>query len=186
MKTTEKILLCAAITVLCAGCVHIGNPFGTMRPDFNAVPEQELRTVAKTIEQAVAEGNREAVIADLGGVVVNDPRVLQAIRTRAARREPLDAFLTTGFCCELPSGLVTTLRSSAYKKATTKLERDRHAMLVMGENNDRWALYEGIVKTSNFQPDALGAVQRIFYEERLNFLKPGSSYQTPEDELLVK
>jgi len=172
--------------VLLAGCSTFHNPFWRMKPDYSNLPEEALRAVAADIEQAVREGNRESDIADRDGVMVNTPEIRQAIRARAARREILSEFLDTGHAYEKQNGLVYLLPSKEYRKSTKRRQRDRNALLIMNENNDRWTLYEGIVKASNLPPRALSAVQEIFHEARVEYMSPGHKYETPEGEIVEK
>ena len=166
---TRLLLLITACAVV-AGCNSVVRPFVNIRPDFADLPADAMREVAHDVEQAVLEGNREPAIADRGGIVVSTPDLQQAIRTRAARAELLGEFRATGFAVENQRGLVEIKRSGDYKKATTRKDRDRNAALVMSENADRWALYEGLLKSSNLRPGALSAVQQIFYVERMILL----------------
>ena len=171
---TLAIVCCA---LLLAGCVSISNPFVRMKPDYAAVPEEALRTAARAMEVAVQEGRRDATIADQDGLVVNTPEIMQAMRTRAARYELLAAFMNTGHAWEQRSGLVSILRTKDYKKATTRQQRDRHALSVMSENTDRWIIYEGLLEANNLPPRALSAVQAIFFEARRDVLRTGWKYE---------
>ena len=155
------------------------------RPDFTTLPDQAMRDIAREIEQAVARGEREFDIADRDGIVL-DPQVRQAIRTRAARAEILSEFLDQGWGGEQRSGLVKLLSDRAYKQATTRRQRDRDALLVMNENENRWILYEGIVKGSNLPPKSLDAIQAIFHEARVAELKSGQRYEDAAGEWVAK
>lgn len=172
--------------LLLAGCSTVHNPFWRMKPDFSNLPAEALRGVAADIEQAVAEGNREPDIPDRGGVMVNTPEIRQAIRARAARKQILDEFLDTGHAYEKRNGLVYLLPSKEYRKSTRRRQRDRNALLIMNENNDRWTLYEGIIKASNLPPRALSAVQEIFHLARIEQMAPGHKYETLEGEIVEK
>jgi hypothetical protein len=148
-----------------------------MKPDYAELPADTLREIAVQIEQAVKDGEREPQIEDRGGVVLSTDAIKQAIRTRAARAHLVEAFLQTGHAWERRNGLMDIIRSSEYKKFGTSRERDRNAMVVMGENADRWALYEGIIDAGNFPAKSLGAVQRIFFEARLQVIADGIKYE---------
>jgi hypothetical protein len=56
----------------------------------------------------------------------------------------------------------------------------------LGENNDRWTIYEQLVKINNLPPASLSAVQRIFYEARLDHVKRGQPYENEAGERVVK
>jgi hypothetical protein len=154
-----------------------------MKPDYAELPVDSLREVAREIEQAVHDGNREFSIADRDGVVVNTEVIQQAIRTRAARARLVAAFLETGHTQEMRNGLIEVLRTREYKKFGSSRDRDRNALVVLGENTDRWAIYEGIVDAGNFPSKSLGAVQRIFFEARLEFLADGVKYESETGEV---
>ncbi|MCP4641007.1 MAG: DUF1318 domain-containing protein [bacterium] len=180
-----SILLVALALAVAAGCTR-SNPFVRMAPDYGEVPQETLAEAVSEIETAVKAGNREPDIADRGGVVVNTPEMRQAIKMRAARAELLSALLDAGHAWELSSGLVATLRTKAYKQATTRQERNRNALLVMNENENRWTLYEGLRKASKFPPRSLSAVQQSFFEARIKTLSPGQKYEGPDGETLAK
>lgn len=181
-----KPVLAVVVLVALAGCTSVIRPFTSLRPDYSRLPANTVRQVAQEIEQAVQQGQREPAIADRDGVVVSAPAIVQAIRTRAARSEILNRFRDTGFAVELPNGRVEIDRGSAYQKATTRRERDRNALLVMQENADRWTIYEGLLKSSKLTSDALGAVQRIFYEERLKVMPDGQKYEDEKGTVVRK
>jgi hypothetical protein len=170
--------------LLIAGCGTLGLPFGNVTPDYAAVPEQELRAVVQEIEQAVQAGEREPALTERPGVVLNEI-VLHAIRTRAARSELLNTFRNAGFGWEMRSGLIKLEINKEYKQNTTRRQRDRDALLVMNENEDRWRLYEGLAKGSNYGSRSLNAIQDIFFEERVKLLPAGQIYEGPNGEPLV-
>lgn len=175
-----------ALLVVLAGCKTMSIPFIHMKPDYAELPADALKSVAQAVEQAVAKGDREAKIADQGGIVVNGEGVKQAIRTRAARAELLDKLLTAGYACEDRNGLVRVVRSKDYRKNTTSRQRDRDALLVMGENNDRWTIYEGVVKDSKLRGGALSAVQDAFHQARVGVLAEGQKYEEASGDVVVK
>jgi hypothetical protein len=175
VKQTVSIILLAGLF----GC----HTFIKMKPDYAELPVDSLREVAREIEQTVYDGNREFSIADRDGIVVNTDVIQQAIRTRAARAHLVAAFLETGHTWEKSNGLIEVLRTREYKKFGSSRDRDRNALVVLGENTDRWAIYEGIVDAGNFPSRSLGAVQRIFFEARLEFLANGVKYESETGEV---
>ncbi len=175
--------LALTLLVMATGC-NTGNPFMRMQPNYAALPVEELRAMANQIEQAVAQGDRDAVFPDQGAVTVDTTQLRQAIRTRAARAELLHELLAAGYLKEEKSGLVGIERNRAYTQATTRRERDRHAMVVMGENRDRWTLYEGIVKENNYASRNLSAIQAIFHEARLAHLPSNAIYDALDPAML--
>ena len=169
MKRSVLLLLVLGM----AGC----HTFVKMKPDYSEVPADALRAVALEIERAVQEGNRQPEIASRDGVLVDGDVVKQAIRTRAARSELVNAFRASGHAWERRNGMLHIIRSEEYKKLGDRHDRDRKALLIYSEEQDRWALYEGIIKDSNFPPRSLGAVQRIFHEARLELMPAGQKYE---------
>ena len=167
------------------GCIS-GSPFTPVKPVFDTIPEEDFRTLARNIEAAVAASDREADIEVPAGLTIDRDEVKQAIRTRAARQELIDTLRDTGFGIEQANGLIAVDRGGDYKRASTKRERDRNAVLVMGENNDRWALYEGLLKANDLPGRALGAIQAVFAQERRAFLEPGHRFEDKEGELHVE
>lgn len=157
--------------------------FMKVKPDYADLPVDTLREVAREIEQIVHDGNRDFTITDRGGVVVNTEPILHAIRTRAARAHLVEAFLETGHAWERQSGLLDVIRSSEYKKFGSSRDRDRNALVVLGENTDRWAIYEGIIDAGNFPAKSLSAIESIFFEERLAFLPEGVKYESETGEV---
>jgi hypothetical protein len=160
--------------------------FDGVRPDYSGVPEETLSQVAMQVESAIAAGERTPALSDTGGVVVTTESILQAIRTRAARRELVDGLLDSGYAVQERSGLIAIQRTKEYKKSTTGEERNRHALIVLSENNDRWAIYEGIRKAGTFAPSALNAIQDTFYRAQVANLASGQHYETPEGEIVAK
>lgn len=181
----KKLLVASLLLALAAGCVSIPNPFLHGTPDYSKLPADSLKAVAMEIEQAVQEGNREPGIKDRDGIVVTSEPIVQAIRMRAARSQLLNEFLDSGFGREENNGLVKILGSKKYTKATSGRERNRNAMLVLNENNDRWTLYEGIVKQSKLK-GALATLQDAFHQARVASMKPGQKYQDAEGNTAVK
>ncbi len=150
------------------------------------IPEQTMRELATRIEEAVANKNREHGISDYEGILVSDESVQQAIRTRAARREILDVFMDTGFAWERADGMVHILRSKAYKQTGTSKSRNRDALLIMSENNDRWTLYEGIIDENRYPRRSLDELRAIFADVRIATLNSGQQYENSDGELAVR
>ena len=184
MKRIALVVLC--FTCLLPGCRTVVNPFVAMRPDYSQVPVELLRTASLAVETAISQGNRTFDPATVSGVRLDSDEILQAIRTRAARQEMVDDFLNTGHAFEQRNGLLNIQRTSAYKRFGTSRDRDRQALLVMGENADRWAIYEGIVKLNNYPSRGLSAVQELFHEARVANLEPGQKYQGVDGQILSK
>lgn len=177
MKRSVVLLLVIGM----AGC----HTFVKIRPDYAEIPEDSLREVALEIERAVQEGNRTPEIASRDGVVVDSEVVKQVIRTRAARSELVNAFRATGHAWERRNGMIHIIRSPEYKKLGTRQDRDIRAHLIWNEEQDRWALYEGILSDSNFPRRSLSAIQRTFYKARLEIMPKGQKYEDAAGEVAV-
>ena len=173
----KKSIAVAMLAGLLAGCAAT-NAFVHMKPDYSDLPEADLRALAGAIEAAVAAGEESFTLEAPASIVVDVPAIQQAIRTRAIRSPLVSDFLDSGFASEQSNGLMAVLRSSAYKKATTGQQRDREALIVMSENNNRWAIYEGLLEANNWPPRSLSAIQAIFFEARVPLLKPGQAHES--------
>ncbi len=174
------------LTAMACGCATVSGTFGSLKPDYSAVPEEALREVALEIERAVEAGNREPGIQNRAGIVVDTPAIQSAIRSRAARAQLVDELLDAGLGWEERSGLVSVKRNDQWKKELNRQQRDRHALVVQSENRDRWTIYEGILEASNYGSKALGAVQAVFFDAQVETLDTGQQYQGPNGEVLVK
>lgn len=179
-----------ALAFAAAGCAGIGqsitSTFTSIAPDYSTLPADALLDAAREIEREVKAGNRDAAVADREGIVVDTPEIRQAIRTRAARAELIQDLLNTGHAWEKNNGLIALLRTREYSKATTSRQRDRNAMLVMGENEDRWTIYEQIRKAGGLSPRSLSAIQAIFARARVELLESGQKYEDESGKLAVK
>ena len=177
-----------AVVVL--GVAAIGSlgchSFVRMSPDYSELPVEGLKEVARAIEQAVADGVRAPSLPSQDGIVVSGDAVLQSIRTRAARSELITGFRETGHVAEMRNGTIAIINSREYKKESRRNDRARNALLIMSENDDRWKLYEGLVKDNNFPPRSLSAVQRIFFEARLESLGAGHRYEDENSDLVSR
>jgi len=176
------IVLLATLAV--SGCVRVSNPFVRTKANLDAVPADALRDVAEQIETAVRNGEREPDI-DGGSLSVDNPEIKQAIRSRAARNELLQAFLDRGFAFEGQGGLVYTIRNREYKDATSRRERDRHALLVLGENENRWTIYEELARENDLGSGTVSAIQKIFAQTRIDMMTTGQKYKNEDGDTVV-
>jgi len=177
------IILCMSAVILSScGTLH---SFIRIAPDYSALPQEELLKTAQYIEEKIWAGEREPNLSNLG-INLDTPQIKQAIRTRAVRHELIKDLLDKGFVYEQNGGLIAIQRNSAYKRSTNRQQRDKNALVVMGENSDRWALYEGIIKANNYPPKSLSAIQDTFYRARISCLQQGHKYQTPDGKITQK
>lgn len=176
----NSVVFVLTVLVL-AGC-STTNAFISMKPDYSALPADDLKAVAASIETIVAEGQEEFTLESIGGLVVDTPEIHQAVRTRAIRQPLVSEFLDGGFGIEEDNGLIAVQRSGAYKKATTSQQRDREALVVMSENKNRWTIYEGLLKANNWPPASLSAIQETFFQVRVPLLKSGQQHESEASE----
>ena len=166
------------------GTLSAPGPAGEDAPE--RLPLEALRALATEIEGAVAAGNRQVEIADREDLIINTPEMRQAIRTRATRIGVLNQFRDTGHAWERRDGLIWIIRSQVYKKSATRRDRDRHALIVVSENRDRWTLYQDLVKINRLPQGSLSTVRRVFAEARNEFLHTGQKYEAEPEEVVVK
>lgn len=181
----KRLIFVSLAFLLISGCSTL-NAFRSLKPNYAALPEKALREAAQQIERDVAKGNRDLSLKDQEGLKLNTPEIAQAVRTRAARAVLVSKLLDSGFAWERKNGLISVLRSSAYKKATTAQERDTNALLVMNENQNRWTLFEGIVRENKLSSDALSGIQRIFFEARKSVMAPAQKFEDEEGKAAAK
>jgi hypothetical protein len=155
-------------------------------PNRGEVPVDSLRTVAIAIEQAVQSGNRTPNIGDRDGIVVSSDLVRQAIRTRAARAELVNAFRDTGNGIERQDGLLYIQRTKEYKKSKTGREQKRDALVVLSENNDRWTIYETLQRDGKWGRGSLDTIRTVFHEARVACMPDGQKYEDPSGNERVK
>lgn len=147
-----------------------------LAPDYSALPVTELEHVAHSVESIVAAGDQEFALENTDSVTIDTVQMKQAIRNRVIRHELLSELLDTGFAVEKENGLIAIERTSAYKKARSSRQRDRDAMLVMSENNNRWTIYEGLVEVNEWAPRGLSAVQETFFKARVPLMAAGQRH----------
>ncbi len=181
------LLACVVVVALTsAGCGHVANPFWRTKANYAQLDKEALRAVANEIEKAVQEGNREPKLTGHAGIVVNTPEIMQILKTRAARAELVNEYRSSGFACEKRDGLLYMITNKDYRKAFKRRARDRHALLVINENKDRWTLYESIVAASKLRATALSAVQETFAEARRDLLPSGQKFQDADGKIAVR
>lgn len=190
-KNTRHFLsLSAALLILSlSGCLSISpgpSSAAGSAADLSILPAEALREIAREIETQVMQGNREPVLQDREGIVIDVPEIRQAVRTRAARVELVSQFLDNGHSWERRNGRLWIIRSEAYKASGTSRTRDIDALMVNSENRDRWTLYETIIDQSRLPSKALSAVEEIFFEARLDVMKPGQKYEDANGDVAVK
>jgi hypothetical protein len=147
------------------------------RPDYSSLPEAEMRQAAAAIERIVASGERNAAMPAVTGINLDNEAIVHAVHTRAARVHLVEELRTSGFAWERRDGLLHARGGREYSRATTRRERDRHGLVVYSENQNRWELYENIVRANNLRPKALDAVKAIFAEARVEAMGPGQLYE---------
>lgn len=177
------------MTLLLTGCGSIAPGAASptrSAPGKSKVPLEALGEAAREIERQVAEGNREPVLQNREGVVVETPAILQAVRTRAVRSELVSDLLDSGHAWERRNGRLWIIRSKAYKASGTNRTRDLDAQMVNGENTNRRTIYETLIDESGLPSKALSAVEEIFLKARIEVMKPGQKYEDENGEVAFK
>ena len=175
MKRPVLFLLVVAVSL--AGCQTFMPAFTRMKPAYEELPADALKESALKIERAIQDGTPPE-LADTPALTLHAPPIQQAIQTRVSRAALVNELLDKGFAWERQNGHLYIIRNREYKQATTRRERDRNALIVTGEWDDRWMLYEQLRKVNDFPPKSLSAIQRIFHEARLEVMKTGQLYET--------
>lgn len=147
-----RYFTCFVLLVAAAGCSTVQGVFSHAKADYSDINEQAMREAARSIEKAVFAGDRQASFQDIDGIVVSDEAVQQAIRTRISRSSLVMALLDSGHAWERSDGMLSILRTREYKKEGSSRDRDRAALMVASEAENRWTIYEGIRKSSNLPP----------------------------------
>jgi len=150
--------------------------------EFAEFPAEAIRALAGEIERQVADGNREPTLTGLEGLIVDTPELRQAVRTRAARIELVNTMLDAGHSWERRNGRIWILRTQEYKASTSRRQRDIDAIMINGENRDRWTIYEGIVEKNRLGRGALSKVEEIFFEARTQHMTAGQKYESSNGE----
>ena len=179
-----KIFACVALAA-CAGCASTGTTGGSASGDrarSDKVPAETLRAAADLIERQVYDGNREPTLGGIEGLVIDTPEIQQAVRTRAARIELVVNFLNSGHAWERPNGRLWIIRSEEYRKEATSRRRDLDAIMVNGENRDRWTIYEGIIEANGLPQSTLKDIELAFFDARRVFMTAGQKYEGPDGE----
>lgn len=174
------------VALMLFSCGTVLHPFVRIAPNYSIVDADKLQKCAEYIEEQIWMGNREPDLNVVEGINLDTPTIRQAIKTRSARVELVKSLFDKGYIYEQNNGLVAIQRNRNYKRSTNRRERDKNALVVMGENNDRWALYEGIVEANNYPSRALSTVQDIFYRAQVNVLQQGHKYQNDQGEIMQK
>lgn len=180
-RSTRLLCVLATLSTILCGCQTILGA-GTNRVEM---AEEAVRALAIDIEKAIMAGERTPEIQPPAGLSIESDLIKQAIRTRAARAELVQEHLAAGHIFEKDNGLVAIYKSEA-TKSLSRDQRTRVASIVIGENNDRWNIYEGLIDASNLRLDSLSGVQRIFHETRVALIPTGSAYQNDTGDIVEK
>lgn len=175
MKRNLLVLLLLTLLPACA-LLGKGKPF----------PEDSARRLATSIEEAVRTENREASLPEGDGIKASSPDLMQVLRTRAARYPAYKELMDAGYGYEERGGLVAIRTSKDYRKATKSNERARHALVVLQENNDRWAMYDAILKENRMGAAKQKQLRSIFAQVRNEVMPEGWFYQDENGKVVAK
>ena len=185
MTIALRTVVPACLCVFLIGCQTVAStiPFGGGgRPDYTTLPEAEMRQAAAAIERMVASGDRDAALPVISGVTLDTEPIQHAIRTRTARVHLVEELRVAGYAWEKREGLLHLRGGREYSRATTRRERDRHGLVIYSENQNRWELYEGIVRANNLSRKSLDAVKAIFADARVQAMGSGQMYEDANGE----
>ncbi|MFO7976000.1 MAG: hypothetical protein R6V12_15355 [Candidatus Hydrogenedentota bacterium] len=180
-----KKSICALTAVLIVGCETFGPAFTRGEPEYDELPVATLKENALEIERAIQDG-KVPELTNSPNLILETPAIQQAVSTRVSRIELVNELLDKGFAWERRNGHLYIIRNRAYKEATTRRERDRNALIVTGEWDDRWMLYEQLRKVNDFPPKSLTAIQHIFHEARVEVMETGQLYENIDGEPVPK
>lgn len=169
-----------AVLILCLSMLPACATLYSMGGSYDAFNEDDAHVVAAAIEQIVANQDRDGLLEPMGSIASFTDVVRQAIRMRAARASLVDELLSSGHFWERKNGLLYVIRTSEYKNQYTKGEKDRHAILINAENDNRWEIYEGLLAANNLNPENLDRVRQLFFEERITLMKVGQQYENAD------
>jgi hypothetical protein len=146
---------------------------------------EELTNAALYLENQVKQGNRTPDLALIEGFNIDSPAVKQALRSRAARIELVQTLLDSGHSYENKNGLIAIHRTKAYKQSGTYQSRDRDALVVISENNDRRLMYASIQEINNLNPADRSAIENIFFEVRKQTLEENQHFENNDGEIIT-
>lgn len=142
---------------------------------------QSLQGLARAIEASVAG---QTVVGQLPGALPG--KVVQALNVRTSRAALVAELLDSGHAYESREGLICIIRSGDYKAGKTRRQRDKDALLVLGENDDRWKIYEGLSESWGLGRKGRNPIAQAFFEARVKTMKDGQKYEGTSKEILVK
>ena len=175
MKKYLVIFLLLSLLPACA-LLGKGKPF----------PEDSVKKLAANIEEAVRSENRDVKLPETDEVKASSPDLMQVLRTRAARYPAYKELMDAGYGYEERGGLVAIHTSKEYRKATKSNERARHALVVLQENNDRWAMYDAILKENRMGSGKQKQLRAIFTQVRNTGMPEGWLYQDENGKVVAK
>ena len=185
IKRHRSVWSLVCLVLLFSGCAKYGNPIGRTEANYANIPVEALTNAALYLEKQVKEGNRTPDLALIDDFVLDSPAVKQALRSRAARIELVQILLDSGHAYEKRNGLIAIHRTKAYKKSGTYQSRDRDALVVISENNDRRMLYSSIQEINNLNPADRTAIENIFFEVHKQTLEVGQRFENTDGEIVT-
>jgi hypothetical protein len=174
----KRYILIIALLALFPACAM----FGKGKP----FPEESMKKLVTSIEDAVRQGDREAKIPECDGLTAASTEFAQLLRTRAARYPAYQELMDAGYGYEEQDGLVAINATKDYRKATKSRERARHALVVLQENNDRWAMYDTLLKENKIGGGKLKQLRAIFGAVRVGGMPQGWLYQDADGKIVGK
>ena len=138
------------------------------------------RRIAVFIED-VAAGSAEvsSLPESVDGVMIGQPDVRTAIESRRARFDECARYKAVQCIGENRRGLAQYRKCDECEDRQVRNVVD---MLILSENDDRWAIYEVIVKGNRLPSSALKTLREAFRAEHESRASSGDLYQTQAGE----
>ena len=167
-------LVAVSIMLLVASCTVLDSRSSP------SLDEQTARRIAVFVEDVAAgRSAAESLPESVDGVIISQPDVTAAIESRRDRFDELARYKAMLCIGENRRGLAHYRKCEACKDRQV---RNLVSMLILSENADRWAIYEGIVKSNRLPSRALKTLQEAFRAEHESRASSGELYQTQSGE----
>jgi len=174
MMKAERLVLCVVLTAALMGCAMFGPG------SAESLDAETARQIASLVETVVAGDMEAELLPDsVGSVTIRLPAVMAAIESRRNRFASCARYKELNCIGENREGLAEYRKCDACQNRGT---RNLVYALIVAENDDRWSIYEGIVKSNHLGRSARKTLQQSFRAEHEARASSGELYQTPEGE----
>jgi len=170
MMKTRLAVVC--MLMLVASCTLLDPRSG------RSLDASTARRIAVLIEDAAAgRTGTDSLPESVDSTTIGLPDVITAIESRRARRDALAQYKAMLCMGENRRGLVHYRKCEACEERHVRNLVD---MLILSENDDRWAIYETIVKSNRLPSSARRTLQEAFRAEHEARTLSGELYQTQD------